>query len=114
VRHRCQQWQATAGLRDRFVGDTDRTALDQIGTLRRIGRKMQIGIENLSFAQHRTLLGLWFLDLDDHFGAGKNLRGGGCNDCAGLLVDLVGGADAFAGASFNRHLMAMGDHFPDR
>jgi hypothetical protein len=33
---------------------------------------------------------------------------------AGLPVDLVGGADAFAGAGFDRHLMAMGDHFPHR
>jgi hypothetical protein len=76
-RHRRQQWQAAAGLGDRFIGDADRTALDQIGTLRRIGREMQIGIENLALAQHRALAGLRFLDLDDHFGGQRSPRRSG-------------------------------------
>ncbi|KFB72185.1 MAG: hypothetical protein AW09_002643 [Candidatus Accumulibacter phosphatis] len=113
-RHRRQQWQTAAGLGDGFIGDADGTALDQIGTLRGIGCEMQVGVENLALAQHRALASLWLLDLDDHFGTGKDLRSAGRDERTGFLVDLVGGANAFAGAGFDGHLMAMGDHFPNR
>jgi hypothetical protein len=72
-RHRRQQGQTAARLGDRFIGDADRATLDQIGTLRRIGSEVQVGVENLPLAQHRALAGLRLLDLDDHLGAGEDL-----------------------------------------
>ena len=67
-RHRCQQGQTAAGLGNGFIGDAQRTAMDQIGTLLGIGRQVQVGIKNLSLTQHRPFARLRFLDLDDHFG----------------------------------------------
>jgi CheY-like chemotaxis protein len=68
---------------------------------------VQVGVEDLPLAQHRALAGLRFLDLDDHLGRGEDLGGGRGNHRSGLLVDLVGGADAASGTGFDRHLMAM-------
>jgi hypothetical protein len=75
---------------------------------------MQVGVEDLAFAQLHPFGRLRFLDLHDHVGIledfasrGSDLRAGG---------DIVGirGTDAGAGIGLDQHGMAVRDIFADR
>ena len=72
--HRREQRQAAARRRHRLVGDADRVARDERLRLRGIGREMQVGEQDLPFAQHRAFGGLRLLHLDDHLGPREDLR----------------------------------------
>ncbi len=73
--HRRQQRQAAARAGHGLIGDADGARLDQVLGLLRIGREMEVGVEDLAFAQHRALDRLRFLDLHDHVGLGEDLGG---------------------------------------
>ena len=75
--------------------------------MRRIGREVQVGVQNLVGAQQGALLWLRLLDLDDHVGLGK-LRGRiNGQRCAGRLVLRVAQADVGASAALHQHLVAV-------
>ena len=74
-RHRLQQRQAAGGTGDRFIGDAGGAGLHKIVGLIRIGRKVQIGEQDVVLAQPRALHGLGFLDLDDHFARFEHIVG---------------------------------------
>ena len=60
----------------RLVGDAGGARCDQPFGLRRVGGEMQIGEQHLALAQHRDLVRLRLLHLDDHVGGGEHLRRG--------------------------------------
>ncbi len=70
---------------------------------------MQVGEQNLAFAQHLALARLRLLDLDDHFGALEDLFRRADDLRAILHVDLVADADAIAGVGLDQHLVAVLD-----
>ncbi len=107
--HRFQERQAAIGVGDGFIGDAHRLRFDEVARLFGIGREMEIGIEDLPLAQHGALVCLRLLDLDDHFGALEDFRGGFDDLGALRAVIVVACADAFAGAGFDQHLMAVND-----
>jgi len=98
---------ATSGL----VGDADGAAVDQAPGLVWVGRQMQVGVEDLAGPQLLVLDRLRLLDLDDHVGAGVDLRCRGRDARAGGDIVLVGEADGGAGLGFDRHLVAVAAQF---
>ena len=82
--------------------------------LLRIGREMEIGVEDLAFAQLHPFGGLRLLDLDDHVGLGEHFFGGLGDAGAGGAVGVVVGADAGACAGLDQHFMAVRDIFAHR
>ena len=71
--HRRQQRQAAAGIGHRLVGDRGAAGCDQALGLRGVGRKVQIGEEDLALAKLAPFRRLRLLHLDDHVGGRKNL-----------------------------------------
>ena len=67
-RHRRQQRQAAALVGHGFIGDGGDARFEQALGLFRIRSEMQIGIEDLAFAQLHPFRRLRLLDLDDHVG----------------------------------------------
>jgi hypothetical protein len=57
---------------------------------------VKIGVEDLAFAQHLSLFGLWFLDLHDHVGPGKYFIRSRYYFGAGFFIICVGCANAVA------------------
>ena len=112
-RHRREQRQAAAVVGHGLVGDGGDAGGEQALGLLRIGREMQVGVEDLVVAQLHPFAGLRLLDLDDHVGAGEDVFGGLDDLRAGGAVGVVVGADAGAGARLDEHLMAMRDVFAD-
>ena len=109
--HRRQQRQAALAIGDGFIGDRCAAGFDQAFGLRRIGREVKIGVQQLAFAQHRDLDRLRFLDLDDHFGATEDFLRGIDDFGAGLLVHLVRQTDGFSAIALHHHLVAVADEF---
>jgi len=70
--HRSQQRQPATRPGNGLVGDAHCTGFDQRRRLLGIRRQMQIGIQNLARTQHRALLRLRLLDLDDHLRLGED------------------------------------------
>ena len=113
-RHRRQQRQAAALVGHGLVGDRGDAGGEQALGLFRIGREVEIGVEDLAVAQLHPFVGLRLLDLDDHVGLGEHFRGGLGDRRAGGAIGVVVGADAGAGAGLDQHLMAVRDIFADR
>ncbi len=112
--HRLQQGQVAPAVGDRFVGDARGSRVHQFPGLLRVRRQVQVGEEHLVLAQHGALHGLRLLDLDDQPRLVEHLRRS-LQDCgAGLLVFLVGHADAFARAGFHEHLVPAAGQFVNR
>ncbi len=88
--------------------------LDQIAGLVRIGREMEIGVEDLAFAQHGALDRLRFLDLHDHVGLGEDLGGSRDDHGAGGGIVGVRGADAGARIGLHPDLVALAHGFAHR
>ena len=107
-RHRGQQGQAATIIGDGFIGDTGDAAGQQVARLVRIGRKMQIGEQDLPVAQTLAFNGLRFLDLDDHVRRRKNLFRRGDDLCADSQVIGVGKSGTGAGIGLDHHRMAVG------
>ena len=112
--HGRQQRQAATGVGHGFIGNAHRAGLDQILGLRRIGRQVQVGVEDLALAQHGALLGLRLLHLHDHLGLGEDFGSGGNDLGPGLDVVGICRANAVARLGFHPDLVAMGNHFADR
>ena len=108
--HRREQRQSAERRSHRLVGDASRAAFNQVARLFRVGREVQVGVEQLPFAQHRALVRLRLLDLDDHFGFFKNFRGRAGDGRAGGRVFVVARADAGAGAGLHQHAVAVPHH----
>ena len=104
--HGRQQRQAAAPVRHGLVGDGGAPALEQIHRLLPIGRKMQVGEQNLALAQKLALDGLRLLDLDDHLRPGEHLLGGFDDNRARVDVVGVGKARAVSGSGLNRDFVA--------
>ncbi len=68
---------------------------------------MQIREDDLVVAQHRTLVELWFFDLDDQIGDVENVLGAAKHGRTGLFVVGISHADAHAGARFHIDLVAV-------
>ena len=75
---------------------------------------MEVGIEDLAFAQHLALAGLRFLHLHDHVGLGENLVRRGDDLGAGLLVVGIAGANACTGLALHPHGVAATHGFTHR
>ena len=103
--HRRQQRQPSAGFGDGFVGDAE-APLRPAPALRRVGRQMQVGEEDLALAQHRALVRLRLLDLDDHVGCGKDLFGVRRDRRADLPVVVVGAPMPLPAPVSTHHLVA--------
>ena len=97
----------------RFIGDAHGARLDEILGLLRIGRQMQIGVEDLALAQHLALGCLRLLHLHDHVGLGEDFLRGLDDRGAGLLVVFIGGADAAAGIRLDQDLVAVAHGLAD-
>ena len=109
--HGGEQGQSAAGRRHGLVGDADGAAGDQVLGLLGVGGQVQVGEQDLPLAQAFALLGLGFLDLDDHLGALEDLGGIVGDLGTGAAVFVLVGADTGARALFDDHVMAVGDHF---
>ena len=113
-RHRRQQRQTALRVGHGFVGDVRRAGGDQVLRLRQIGGEMQIGEQNLPAMQLLPLLGQRFLDFDDHFSPGENLRRRVNELGAGASVFLIRGTGSDARAPFDDHAVPMINKFRDR
>src|SRR3546814_13127866 len=91
--------------------DTHCAGGDQILRLLGIRRKVEIGEQNLAFAQQGPLFCLRLLDLDDHFCLLKNgrCRGHDFRACAAII--FIAGADAVPRPPFEKSMMAMRSKF---
>ncbi len=96
-----------------LIGDGGDAARLQQPRLFRIGRQMQIGEEDLAFAEAPAFDGLRLLHLDDQRGLGEHGLGVAPDRGAGLDVLLVAIADADSGAGLDHDLMAAGGQFLD-
>ena len=74
---------------------------------------MEIGEQDLAFAQHRPFDGLRFLDLDYHVAFSEYFGSGGCDGRSGIDIFCVFGANAESCTGFDQHIMAVGCQFPD-
>ena len=107
--HGRQKRQAAAGIGHGFIGDGGHTAGQEIARLVGVGGQMQIGEQDLSFAQPCTFDGLGFLDLYHHVGAREDrLRGGHDLGTCGKIGRVVK-ARAQPCAGFDDDIMAMRD-----
>ena len=106
--HRCQQRQAAMGIRYRFIRNRGTARGQQVMGLVRIGRQMQIGEQQLTFAQHLALTCLGFFDLDDHVGGGEDLGGGVDDTRASGDIGVIVKACADPGIGFYQNLMTTG------
>jgi hypothetical protein len=68
---------------------------------------VQVGVENLAFAEEGILLGERLLHLHDHVGALEDLAGGGDDLGAALLVILVRDSGAEAGVLLDEDGVAV-------
>ncbi len=75
---------------------------------------MQVGEQDLAGLQPLPLDLLRLLDLHDQAGGGEHGARVGQDLGAGPLIGGVLVAGALAGPLFDRHLVAVGDIFPDR
>ncbi|MCY1302757.1 hypothetical protein D9M70_524360 [compost metagenome] len=75
---------------------------------------MQIGVENLAFAELHPFGGLWLLDLDDHVRFFEHFLCRRDNLRASGTVRIVIRADPCPGLGFHDHLVAMGNIFTHR
>src|SRR3546814_17551062 len=87
--------------------DTHCAGGDQILRLLRVRRKVEIGEQNLAFAQQGPLFCLRLLDLDDHFRLLKNdrCRGHDFRACAAII--FIAGADAVPRPNYDKSMKAM-------
>ncbi len=76
-----------------------------------VGRKMQVGEQNLPLAQALALQRLGFLDLDDHVGLGEDRIRRRHDPGADRRVIGIGKTRAHPGGGFHHHLMPVGDGF---
>jgi hypothetical protein len=70
---------------------------------------VQIGKEDLVFAEERIFLWKWFFDFHHHVGAGENLGVAGDNFRAGLKIVVVAEADACSRLRLHDDLVAVLD-----
>ena len=70
---------------------------------------MQIGKENLVFAEERIFLREWLFDFHHHVGTGENLGVAGDNFHTGLAIVFVAEADACSRLGLHDDLVAMLD-----
>ncbi len=113
LRHRRQQRQTAVTVGHGLVGNTRRSAGDEIPALLRIGRQVQVGEQDLSVAQHPALARLRFLHLDNHLGPVEHrLR---VADDLGTRrpVVFVGAADSGARLGFDDNLVALDGELTD-
>ena len=101
--HRSEQGQAAAGASDGFIGNRRNARLHQAARLIGIGRQMQVGEQDLPFAQLHPFAGLRFLDLHHHIGAGEDFGGAIDHFGPGLAVGVIILVDAQPSAGFNDH-----------
>ena len=85
--HRFEQRQAAMRAGDGFIGDAHRTRFHQVARLVGIGGKVEIGVEDLPFAEHRALTRLRFLDLYHHVALREDFLGG--LDDFGARLDII-------------------------
>ena len=105
--HRGQQGQAAARIGDGFIGNRRDAGFQQVCGLFRIRGEVEVGEEQLPFAQAGAFDGLGFLDLDDHVRGGKHLIRGAddLGPCGGVVG--IGKARAGACVGFDDHAVAM-------
>ena len=112
-RHRGEQRQATALVGYGFIGNGRDARVDQALGLLRIWRQVQIGVEDLAFAQLHPFGRLRFFHLNDHVGLFEHVFGRGCNLRASGDIGVVVGADTGPCTRFNQDIMAMRHIFAD-
>ena len=108
--HRRQERQPAGRRGDRLVGDAHRAALDEVRGLPRVRREVEIGEKDLTCVEHRALLGLGLLDLDDHLRPREHrfrIRGDGCPDAGVVRVVRT---DAGPRPALYDGLVAVQDH----
>ena len=92
-----------------LVGDAGRA-----GFLERLGERtarseVQVGEEDLVFAEERIFLREWLFDFHHHVGASENLGVAGDNFRTGLTVVVIAETNSSAGLGFYDDLVAMFD-----
>ena len=73
-----------------------------------VGCQVQIGEQQLAFAQHLAFASLGFFHLHDHVGGGKDLFRGVDDRGAGGDIVLVGEARAHPGTSLDNDFVTVG------
>ena len=111
--HRGQQGQGAAVVSYGFISDRRAAGFDQALGLLRIGCQVEVGKEDLTFAQLHPFAGLRFLDLYDHFRFGKNFLGAFGDFGACLFISLVASHDSCASTRLDQHLMTARNIFAD-
>ncbi len=92
---------------------SSRAAFHQFARLFEIGREVEIGEQDLPFAQHRAFDRLRFLDLHHHLASGEDLGRGRHQRRAGGGIGGIVGPDADTGTFLDDKFMAEGYEFPD-
>ncbi len=105
--HWGQQGQAAGAVGDGFIGDGGDARGEQVAGLLGVGGEVEVGEEDLVFAEHLALGGLGFLNLYDQVGPGEHLFGGVQNPGSGGGVVFIGEACAEAGAGLYSDVMAL-------
>jgi len=111
TRHGRQQGQAAVGIGHGFIGNRGTAGGQQIACLIWVRREVEVGEQQLAFAQHFAFARLRFLDLNDHVGGGKNLFGGVQNGGTGGDVIGILKARALACAGLYDHRVPVFDGF---
>ena len=108
--HGGQQRQAAVGLLDGLVGDAHRLALDQRIGLGQIGGQVQVGEDDLAFADQVVLGRQRFFDMHDHVGRIEDLLGGVDHLGPGFHIGFIGKAAAATGIFLHQHRVPVVDH----
>ena len=107
--HRGQQGQAAVSGLNRLVSDADDLpAQERLGLLG-VGGEVQVGKQDLAFAQQLILGGKRLFDLDDHIGDIVNLPGRFQQLCTDGGILFIGKAAAEAGAFLHKNRMTCTD-----
>ena len=109
--HRFEQRQRTALPGDGFISDGRYARLDEIGGLLGVGSEVEVGVEDLTFAQFGAFDRLRLLDLHHHLALSKNRIGSVDDLRASGDILFVGGTNAEAGTAFDPDLVPAHDQF---
>ena len=97
----------------RLVGDGAGARVAERTRLGGVGREMEIGEQHLAGPQHRALLGLRLLHLDDQVGLREDRSRPVGDPRAGALVVRVRESDSGTGLGLDEHLVARCHQLPN-
>ena len=113
-RHRRQQRQTAITVSHRLIGDAGRARRHEVARLRKIGRKMQVGEQDLPAPEPLALFRERLFDLHDHLGVSEHVRPGRDDLSPSADVFLIRRPRAEAGRRLDDDFMPVMDELGDR